>query len=227
MSFLRTNYDIIQDSLFQSYIATGTILYKETINVKEFKIGNSFEHILKNDSNNDLLLYSTNETNNKITFRTEDDNSFIKIKSLGDSYIELNADALNNGSEETRNCWIKYTQDGGGTIGLIGLCGNQNAEPIGSAFTGARQNGLFIYNNASSVQIASGAQITADFVDKNIGLGGVGQFGGGSGVISIVAATTAPTTNPPSATIIWVDASDNYNLKIRKPNGTVGTISYS
>lgn len=63
----------------------------------------------------------------------------------------------------------------------------------------------------------------ADGARANLGLlgGTTGTFGAGSGVIYVANATTAPTTNPTSGGILYVDAGA---LKYRGSSGTVTTL---
>lgn len=53
---------------------------------------------------------------------------------------------------------------------------------------------------------------------------GGADFGGGSGVIGIDNAATAPTTNPTAGIVLYVDSADN-TLKYRKADGTIVSLS--
>ena len=58
--------------------------------------------------------------------------------------------------------------------------------------------------------------------DGNIGLNTITQFGGGSGVIGIINATTTPTSNPTGGGVLYADAGA---LKWRGSSGTTTTIA--
>lgn len=58
--------------------------------------------------------------------------------------------------------------------------------------------------------------------DGNLGIGTATDYGSGIGVLSIAPPTTAPTTNPTTALIVYV-GSDN-KLKIRDSSGTIVSI---
>ena len=60
------------------------------------------------------------------------------------------------------------------------------------------------------------------FLGENIGFSTTTQFGGGSRVIGIANATTAPTTNPINGGVLYVEAGA---LKYRGSSGTVTTIA--
>jgi len=63
---------------------------------------------------------------------------------------------------------------------------------------------------------------TGVFLGENIGFSTTSQFGGGSRVIGIANATTAPTTNPTNGGVLYVEAGA---LKYRGSSGTVTTIA--
>lgn len=55
----------------------------------------------------------------------------------------------------------------------------------------------------------------------NLGLFGIGSFGGGTGVLSIADRTTAPSSNPTGGGIVW---SESGSLKHRSSGGAVTTL---
>lgn len=56
---------------------------------------------------------------------------------------------------------------------------------------------------------------------SGVQIGGVPSFGSGTYVLGLRAATVNPSTNPTLGIAIYVDSSDDYALKYRKPSGQV------
>ena len=107
--------------------------------------------------------------------------------------------------------------DAGGTIriGDPGFAGAVIIQPGGNAqvFTQPGFKFLFTMNFAPSMTVEE-AGVTIN--------GTSGSFGSGMGVISILDATTVPTTNPVGGGVLYVEAGA---LKYRGPSGTVTTIA--
>jgi hypothetical protein len=81
-----------------------------------------------------------------------------------------------------------------------------------------RNNTLYISNSETPTPLIYG-----EFDTRNLALCGAPKsFGGGSGVINLANATTAPTTNPTSGGILFVEAGA---LKYRGSAGTVTTVA--
>lgn len=64
------------------------------------------------------------------------------LNSTGDAVITLNADTGN--TDEAANPWIEWTQDGAVVSCQIGISGNTNVLPDGSALTGVHNNSFVI-----------------------------------------------------------------------------------
>lgn len=85
-------------------------------------------------------------------------------------------------------------------------------------------------NNIAVIQAARVFDGTAHYpiVLNKTGNGSIGlwsaSFGGGVGVLAIGVANTAPTSNPTSAFLVYMDPADNA-LKARGPSGTVTTLA--
>ena len=75
-----------------------------------------------------------------------------------------------------------------------------------------------------TLQNSSGQNVLRAESSRNLTIltGGVGSFGGGSGVMFIANATTVPTTNPSGGGLIYVEGGA---LKYRGSSGTVTTIA--
>jgi len=118
--------------------------------------------------------------------------------------------AIGAGVTGSANTMVGFAIGGGITSGA-------NNTIIGGSLTG-------LSNSSNNIIIADGAgnrRFNADS-NGNIGLNGFGQYGGGTGVVYISNATTAPTSNPVGGGILYVA---NGALKYRGSSGTVTTLA--
>lgn len=78
----------------------------------------------------------------------------VTLKSAGDALLTLEADTGN--TSESANPGIKFIQDGGARVAVLGLGGLPNTDALGNTFTGAPQNSFGIHYTVAGEGVSLG-----------------------------------------------------------------------
>lgn len=116
----------------------------------------------------------------------------------------------------------------GATLGVDTVTiSDPSGTPIVNVVNGGTMNAMFISNIQTTLQAPSGGAIylngVAGTTNEIVTTGGVQigaatSFGGGIGVLGISDATTAPTSNPAAAAVLWSDATNGFEGRSKAGN---------
>jgi hypothetical protein len=79
------------------------------------------------------------------------------------------------------------------------------------------------FNAAGTLLTLNGGLTVTGTGGANVALFGAGSFGSGAGVLSIINATTAPTSDPTGGYILYGDPTNG--LMVRSPSGAITSIA--
>lgn len=89
-------------------------------------------------------------------------------------------------------------------------------------YAGARS--IIMWSRYADGELYGGSVAATQMLTWNgngVQIGGTPQFGGGTYVLGLRAASVNPSTNPTNAVAFYCDSSDDYAVKYRKPSGQI------
>jgi len=169
LTYLQSNYAPLGSGAGSAYVQGGNSFGTTAT------LGTNDNNLLNIETNNAVRM--TVAAGGNVGIGTTNPNSLLDVSAgiSGKAGLTLQADTDNN--NELDNPFIHFKQDGALVTGTLGLVGGNNLDSMGSAYTGASDNGLLIasYHSSYPLQLGAGSAVRMTIAGNgNIGIGTTG-----------------------------------------------------
>jgi len=174
-------------SITFNVLTAGSVVDRFNIGSAEVVVNEgSIDSDFRVESNGNTAMLHVDAGNDRVGIGTASPATQLHLANTGGIELRLDADTNNSGQEDS---FIKFTTDGGGQIGIVGMDNNNSS----TLFTGNTENAMvlgcvsnlpvvFATNDTERMQIHSGGDISIGRATVDTTNAGISLEAGGTGV---------------------------------------------